>query len=77
MAARIAESVTRDSSKFATPGTSVYLSTSTPVEMCLEISAFPSIAAVHGPRSLDFSSLHKEICQEFHWFAFLMLFSTF
>ena len=63
----MAESMTRDSSIFATPGTSVYLSGRTPVEVCLEISAFPSIAAVYGTRNLDFSSrLHKEICQEFH-----------
>ena len=54
MAARIAENMTRDSNILAAPvvagvevevlpGTSVYMSGSTPVEVCLEISTSPSI----------------------------------
>ena len=43
MAARIAESMTRDSSIFAAPGTSMYLVGSTSLSVCLEISTSPSI----------------------------------
>ena len=43
MAARIAESMTRDFSVFAAPGTSMYLVGSTSFSLCLEISLFPSI----------------------------------
>ena len=43
MAARIAESMTRDSSIFAAPGTSMYLVGSNSLSVCLEISSFPSI----------------------------------
>ena len=43
MAARIAESMTRDSSIFSAPEISVYLSGSTPVEVCCIISSFPSL----------------------------------
>ena len=43
MAARIAESMARDSSIFAAPGTSMYLVGSTSLSVCLEISSLPSI----------------------------------
>jgi len=67
MAARITESMTRDSSIFAAPGTSLYLVGSTPVSVCLEISIFPSIESCMANAIMtSVPGYIKKTCKEFH-----------